>query len=118
MNAISQPPVFAPAAVRNAVEIENVTKYFGKLKVLEDVSLTAQAGSVLAVVGASGCGKSTLLNIIAGLVTADQGAVRLMAPRAPPSRTHASSAICFRRTACCLGDPFSRTSSLGSKRER
>lgn len=77
MNAISQPPVFAPAAVRNAVEIEHVTKYFGKLKVLENISFNTPAGSVLAIAGASGCGKSTLLNIIAGLVAADQGTVRV-----------------------------------------
>jgi NitT/TauT family transport system ATP-binding protein len=47
------------------------------LSVLQDISLSAPSGSVLAIVGASGCGKSTLLNIIAGLAKADQGTVRV-----------------------------------------
>jgi len=77
MNAISPPATLAKAAVRNAVEVEHISKHFGKLAVLEDISLTAPSGSVLAIVGASGCGKSTLLNIIAGLTQADQGNVRI-----------------------------------------
>ncbi len=47
------------------------------LAVLEDMSLAAPVGSVLAIVGASGCGKSTLLNIIAGLAQADEGSVQI-----------------------------------------
>jgi NitT/TauT family transport system ATP-binding protein len=77
MNAVSPPATLAKAAVRNAVEVEHISKHFGKLAVLEDISLTAPSGSVLAIVGASGCGKSTLLNIIAGLAQADQGSVRI-----------------------------------------
>jgi ABC-type nitrate/sulfonate/bicarbonate transport system ATPase subunit len=69
-------PVVAPAA-RHAVELSHVSKHFGKLAVLEDVSLAAPVGSVLAIVGASGCGKSTLLNIIAGLAKGDSGSVRI-----------------------------------------
>jgi NitT/TauT family transport system ATP-binding protein len=81
MNAIAPARMFARPAldkpVRNAVELEHVSKHFGSLSVLEDISLSAPSGSVLAIVGASGCGKSTLLNIIAGLAQADQGAVRV-----------------------------------------
>src|ERR1700748_3874312 len=77
MNAVLSPATLAKPAVRNAVEVEHISKHFGKLAVLEDISLTAPSGSVLAIVGASGCGKSTLLNIIAGLTQADQGNVRI-----------------------------------------
>ena len=78
MNAVTTQAMFEKATtVRNAVEVEHVSKHYGKLAVLEDISLTAPSGSVLAIVGASGCGKSTLLNIIAGLAQADQGDVRI-----------------------------------------
>jgi ABC-type nitrate/sulfonate/bicarbonate transport system ATPase subunit len=78
MNAVTTQAMFAKAAtIRNAVEVEHVSKHYGKQAVLEDISLTAPSGSVLAIVGASGCGKSTLLNIIAGLVRADHGDVRI-----------------------------------------
>jgi ABC-type nitrate/sulfonate/bicarbonate transport system ATPase subunit len=67
----------ASEPVRLVVELAHVSKRYGKLAVLDDISLAAPVGSVLAIVGASGCGKSTLLNIIAGLLKADSGQVRI-----------------------------------------
>ena len=62
-----------------AIEIKNVVKVFegkrGSNLVLDNVSLTIEAGTFLTIVGASGCGKSTLLRIVAGLETADDGIV-------------------------------------------
>jgi NitT/TauT family transport system ATP-binding protein len=63
------------------IEARNVTKSFvsprGDTLALEDVSLDAEPGIFLSIVGASGCGKSTLLQILAGLVPATDGAVRV-----------------------------------------
>jgi ABC-type nitrate/sulfonate/bicarbonate transport system ATPase subunit len=82
---VERPP--APAATaRNAVVVEHISKRFGALTVIEDISLSAPAASVLAIVGASGCGKSTLLNIIAGLAEADQGSVSIDGAQADPKR--------------------------------
>ncbi|PZX13035.1 branched-chain amino acid transport system ATP-binding protein [Palleronia aestuarii] len=56
--------------------IENLHAGYGPATVLEDVSLTVNAGDIVAIVGANGAGKSTLLNTIAGLVPASSGRMR------------------------------------------
>jgi sulfonate transport system ATP-binding protein len=47
--------------------IEQLYKFYGEVKVLEDLDLNIQAGEFVAIVGRSGCGKSTLLRLIAQL---------------------------------------------------
>ena len=47
--------------------IEQLYKFYGDVKVLEDLDLNIQAGEFVAIVGRSGCGKSTLLRLIAQL---------------------------------------------------
>ncbi|MGC8730780.1 MAG: ABC transporter ATP-binding protein [Halothiobacillaceae bacterium] len=49
------------------LQLQNVRKSFGNVKVLHDVSIDMADGEFLVLVGPSGCGKSTLMNIIAGL---------------------------------------------------
>ena len=58
-----------------AVNAEHLVKAFENKSVLDDVSLTFEAGKVTAVMGPSGQGKTTLARIIAGLETADSGRV-------------------------------------------
>jgi phosphonate transport system ATP-binding protein len=55
------------------VEIENVTKRFGKRHALQHVNLRVAAGEMVALIGPSGSGKSTLLRHLAGLMAADRG---------------------------------------------
>lgn len=59
-----------------SIEIECVTKNFGSFTALNDVTITIPRGEITALLGPSGCGKTTLLRIIAGLETADSGAIR------------------------------------------
>jgi ABC-type nitrate/sulfonate/bicarbonate transport system ATPase subunit len=49
----------------------------GRLAALEGVSVSANAGELIAILGPSGCGKSTLLTVLAGLLTPDRGQVRV-----------------------------------------
>ena len=55
--------------------VESVTSGYGKLQILNDVSIKAEDGKVTVVVGPNGSGKSTLLKTIAGLTTIFQGKV-------------------------------------------
>jgi iron(III) transport system ATP-binding protein len=60
-----------------AVELKNVSKRFGALRVIERVSLRVEPGRVVGIAGPSGSGKTTLLRLIAGLERPDAGAIRL-----------------------------------------
>ena len=60
-----------------AVAIQNVSKSFGAVNVLKDLSITIENGEFLVLVGPSGCGKSTLLRMIAGLETISNGTIKI-----------------------------------------
>ena len=57
------------------IEIKNVSKSFGDLKVLDDISLTINKGDIYGVLGLSGACKSTLVRCINGLETFDEGEI-------------------------------------------
>lgn len=56
--------------------VTGIRKSFSRKKhILEDISLQADAGECIGILGANGCGKSTLLSILAGTLSADSGAI-------------------------------------------
>jgi ABC-type lipoprotein export system ATPase subunit len=57
------------------LELRNVSKSYGDLQVLHDISLTAAKGTVTALLGRSGCGKTTLLNLAGAMDFPTQGDV-------------------------------------------
>ncbi len=59
------------------LEVKNLSKSFGKLDVLKDISFNVEKGEVVAVIGPSGSGKSTLLRCINQLEKADGGEIRV-----------------------------------------
>ncbi|WP_082523707.1 ATP-binding cassette domain-containing protein [Ensifer sp. Root31] len=61
----------------HALEISNLYKHFGPLEVLKGVSLTANQGDVVSIIGGSGSGKSTLLRCINFLETPSDGSITI-----------------------------------------
>lgn len=59
------------------LELQNVSKWFGGLPALNDVSFIIETGQVTALIGPNGAGKSTLINCVSGVERPDSGRVRL-----------------------------------------
>ncbi|GFN36886.1 ABC transporter ATP-binding protein [Tepidimicrobium xylanilyticum] len=58
-----------------AYKVEGITKYYGNLKVLDNISIDFESNKTTCILGPSGCGKTTLLNIIAGIIPMDSGQI-------------------------------------------
>ncbi len=74
MNMMSN-PCDARAALRPVMELRTVTKTYGAVTALKDVSLALVPGQIHAIVGENGAGKSTLINIASGVVRANGGEI-------------------------------------------
>lgn len=61
----------------NSISFHNVTKRFGRLCALDDVSVTMNSGQVVLLAGPNGAGKSTIINILLGLYLPDGGEIRV-----------------------------------------
>ncbi|MNZ34909.1 Spermidine/putrescine import ATP-binding protein PotA [compost metagenome] len=59
------------------VELDSLSKRFGSTPVFENIQLSLAQGEFATLLGPSGCGKSTLLRCLAGLTSADSGAIRV-----------------------------------------
>ena len=57
------------------IEVKNVSKHYGSVKALDDVSFAANDGEVLGLLGPNGAGKSTTMNILTGYLGASEGTV-------------------------------------------
>jgi branched-chain amino acid transport system ATP-binding protein len=66
----------APLASNDALVLQGVTRAFGALKAIDDVSLTVAAGERRAVLGSNGAGKTTLFNCITGDFPATSGTIK------------------------------------------
>ena len=65
----------APSSPGPVLRVHGLTKSYGALRVVDDVSFDVNVGEVLTLLGPSGCGKSTTLRMIAGLDQPDAGEV-------------------------------------------
>jgi branched-chain amino acid transport system permease protein len=62
---------------RPLLEVRNLAKSFGGIRAVRDLSLTVEAGSIVAVIGPNGSGKTTFFNLITGLLRPSAGSVTL-----------------------------------------
>jgi ABC-2 type transport system ATP-binding protein len=78
----------APPAIALRVDVEHLTKSYGRLTALSDVSLSIRAGEVLGLIGPNGAGKTTLFECIAGVLPCETGTVSVdRAPLDPRDRS-------------------------------
>lgn len=67
--------------MNTVIDVKNVTKRYGGIDVLKDVSLSCEPGKIYGLVGRNGSGKTVLLKCICGLVTPTNGEVRVWGQR-------------------------------------
>ena len=60
-----------------SVELKGLTKRYGTIAVVDDVSLHIEHGHLVCLLGPSGCGKTTTLRLIAGFVEPSEGEIRV-----------------------------------------
>jgi simple sugar transport system ATP-binding protein len=68
------------ASTRNGaplIEVDRISKYFGSVVALKDVSMTVRAGEVMCLLGDNGAGKSTLIKTLSGVHQPTEGEIRL-----------------------------------------
>src|SRR5262249_57431139 len=63
------------SAVRPTLSMRGITKHFGAIAALRDVSFDVLPGEVHALLGENGAGKSTLMNVASGATTLDSGTI-------------------------------------------
>jgi branched-chain amino acid transport system ATP-binding protein len=66
----------APKASRALLEVERITKRFGGLVALSEVSFAIREGEIYGLIGPNGAGKTTLFNVLTGIYRQDEGRIR------------------------------------------
>ncbi len=59
------------------IEIQNLTKSYGQIKAVDDISFRVEKGEILGFLGPNGAGKSTTMNIITGFISSTSGTVKV-----------------------------------------
>ena len=68
----------------NLIDIEHLSKSYGKNKVLEDISVSFGAGNIIGLLGPNGSGKTSLIKIMTGLINDYEGSVKIDGHRPGP----------------------------------
>ena len=80
------------------LSLRNISKSFGGVKAVSDVSLEIEKGDVLGLIGPNGAGKSTLINLISGLLAPDNGAIYLSGKNVTSRKSYERARLGLART--------------------
>ncbi len=80
------------------IVVKNLTKRFGELLVLDNISFNVAQGEFLSIVGPTGCGKTTFLNTLSRLISATEGEILIDGELADPKRHNIS--FVFQEPTC------------------
>ncbi|MGD8486440.1 MAG: ATP-binding cassette domain-containing protein [Chloroflexota bacterium] len=112
----------APTAVKTdapLIEARELTKYFGSVIAIKDVSLTVRAGEVVCLLGDNGAGKSTLIKTLSGVHPPDSGQILLEGQEvhlaSPRDALHRGIATVYQDLAMCPLMSVSRNFFLGNE---
>jgi branched-chain amino acid transport system permease protein len=100
--ATTTPPPVPPESTP-ALALRHITKRFGGIVALDDVSLTVSEHEIVGVVGPNGAGKTTLFDVVSGFTRADTGTVELQTPAGFLDMTRMAP---YRRARLGLGRSF------------
>jgi ABC-type nitrate/sulfonate/bicarbonate transport system ATPase subunit len=83
---------------KTKIEVRNLTKKFGDLLVLDEISFNVGEGEFLSIVGPTGCGKTTFLNTLSKLIPSTSGDIFIDGEIADPKKHHLS--FVFQEPTC------------------
>ncbi len=97
-HAIDELPRAAPNADVELLALESVSRNFGGLAAVRDVSFSVRGREIVALIGPNGAGKTTLFNVITGVLNPTAGSVRLFGEPIGHQRPHRIAALAVART--------------------
>ena len=71
----------------NVIELENLTKYYGKMRGVDGISLAVERGDIFGFIGPNGAGKSTTIRVLLGLIDRTSGTARVLGREAAKGNT-------------------------------
>lgn len=78
------------------IHVNNLSKRFGKKRVLSDISFEVEPGEIIGLIGKNGAGKSTLINLMLGLTEPSDGTIKVFGKLPEQKRPKPKLASCFR----------------------
>ena len=93
------------------LQLQSVSRRFGGLQALRDVSLTVNRGEVIGLIGPNGAGKTTLVNVVTGVTPATAGTVKFDGQDITRVKTYRSARLGLSRTFQIV-QPFAQFSAL------
>jgi ribose transport system ATP-binding protein len=115
-------PEGGPAPGDLVLELRGVSRQFGAVRALTDVSFDCRAGEVHALVGENGSGKSTLLGVASGFVDPDRGTVliggRTLRRDSPADARRLGLAMAYKDTSLILAQPVKNNLYLSAPPDR